>query len=330
MVELTFKDVGQGDSIILEWEKDGVRKTGIIDCNVYKTTNPVLNHVIDKKVTEIEFMILSHPHMDHFSGFFDLLNYCVENKIKIRRFLHTAQTTPDYLKAATRSIEESNKLYNLFSLLNDMVNRGLVSVHSIDDNPDLIIPLGEEFKMEVLAPSSREINNYINGVKYPFDEESTGHPNANWLSTLFKIYNEETNVLLTSDVEAGVLSRIGKKNGGRLAKGKVILAQAPHHGSKGNLNKVFWQLRKRYEITPVVISVGKNKYKHPSEDVIQFFEKLPNYKVERTDFSTLKTSSIKSKDISSLLDIFSTEVFKKSNLSGDKNFKLTGTQISIN
>ncbi len=331
MVEITFKDVGQGDSILIEWKDNGKDKIGIIDCNIYKSSNPVLNHIINNKISEIEFLILSHPHMDHFSGFVKLLNYCKKKQIFIKRFLHTAQTTPDYLKAASISVEESKKLYQLFNQLNSMVDEGIISVHSIDDNPDLVIPLGDEFKMEILAPSSIEINKYINGENYPFDEESTGHPNANWLSTLFKIYNSETNILLTSDVEADVLTRIGKKNTGRLGKGKIILAQAPHHGSKGSLNKAFWRLRKRFETTPILISVDKNKYKHPSEKVIEFFNNLPNYHIERTDFNSIKSTTGKSIEISSLLNVFSSEIMKDlDDSSGDKRFIITGTNISIN
>lgn len=101
MVKVTFKNVGQGDSILLEWNQDDEDKIAIIDCNRYLNNNPVLDYIKLKEYREINFMILSHPHLDHFSGFVELLNYCKNNNIKIRRFLHTAQTTPDYLKAAT-------------------------------------------------------------------------------------------------------------------------------------------------------------------------------------------------------------------------------------
>ena len=33
-MKITFKDVGQGDSILLEWiDDEGVNKLGIIDCS---------------------------------------------------------------------------------------------------------------------------------------------------------------------------------------------------------------------------------------------------------------------------------------------------------
>ena len=328
MVKITFKNVGQGDSILLEWNHENEDKIAIIDCNQHLSINPVLDYVKKMEYREIDFMILSHPHLDHFSGFVELLQYCKKNNIKVRRFLHTAQTTPNYLKVATRSIEENNKLYELFKLLDDLADDGFLDVHPIDDNPDIKIKLGNEFTMEVLSPSSREIKKYINSENYPFDEETISHPNVNWLCTLLKIYNEHLNVLLTSDVESGALRRIGKKNSGRLAKGKIILAQIPHHGSKGNLDKTFWQMRRRFSKTPVVVSVGKNRYKHPSHEVLEFFNGQPNYELYRTDDSSLLLKSEETIKLSSLLDVVSQEI-PEDLTSGDKTFKIFNTDIEI-
>lgn len=331
MVKITFKNVGQGDSIIIEWTEDGLNRIGIIDCNVYLNTNPVIEHIKELKTQEIEFLIMSHPHMDHFSGFKQLLDFCIENDIKINRFLHTALSTPDYLKSATYSIDEESKLIDLFNLLNDLEINNLINVYSIDSNPNIQIPLGQEFKMEILSPSSREINKYIKGEKYPFNEEKNGNPNANWLSTLFKIYNKEVNILLTSDVENGVLKRIGKRKGGRLGKGKIILAQSPHHGSKRNLNKPFWQMRKRNRTTPIVISVGKNRYNHPSEEVINFFSSLNNYDIYRTDidYQGIKQSN-QAIDNSNFLDMFSEQNVTVGQISfKDRIYEIIGKNINI-
>jgi competence protein ComEC len=333
VVKITFKNVGQGDSIIIEWSSNGTPKTGIIDCNLYQGTNPVLKHLIKNNTTEIEFLILSHPHLDHFSGFIDLLEYCRSNKIIINRFLHTSESTPDYLKTASRSKAAAKELSKLFMLLKEMRNNNELEVHSINDNPFLIIPLGNEFKMRVLAPSAIEIDKYIKGVKYPFDEEeSTSNPNANWLATVLKIYNDFGSIILTSDVETSVLSRIGNKKKGRIGNDKILIGQAPHHGSKGNLNKVFWSLRKRHLVTPIVISVGKNTYNHPSNEVIGLFNRLPNYEVIRTDDSKTKFKiSDKSLNISNILDIISdekpTSIDKISN--GDKTFVVTNSTFKM-
>lgn len=327
MVKIIFKNVGQGDSIILEWESNGKNKTGIIDCNLFQNSNPVLDYIIENQIFEIEFLILSHPHLDHFSGYFQLLTHCRANKISVRRFLHTCQMTKDYLRSASRGIIGDRELAKLFGLLKAMRDNSEIEVFILDANPDLKIPLGQRFSMESLAPTASDSDKYMRGVSYPFDEEiSSANPNANWLATVLKIYNSEISVLLTSDAEKSILSRIGKKNGGRLGNDKLILAQIPHHGSRKNLNKTFWQMRSRLPNTPtpLIISVGENNYGHPANSVIQFFEKLHGYSIQRTDDGKMSKMTQKSKQISSILDIFSYQVVKsnRSGKTGDKAFKL--------
>lgn len=317
MVIITFKNVGQGDSIIIEWNEGGNSKMGIIDCNIYQKGNPVINHIHEQQINEIEFLILSHPHKDHFSGFLELLEFCNSSSIKIRRFLHTSEITKDYFKSALRSLDAEKDLMNLFSFLRKMRDLGDIEVFSIDDNPDLQIPLGDDYKMEILSPSSLEKDKYIRGSKFPFDEESgENNPNANWLSTVISIYNDDGCVLLTSDVEATTLARIGKKSRYKFASRKMLMSQVPHHGSKGNLNKSFWQIRKRGEITPVIVSVGDNKYNHPSSEVINFFDKTNNYDLYRTD--RIKNLSRSASNSSSFLDIVSYKKDSGNNSNGDK------------
>lgn len=331
MVKITFKNVGQGDSILLEWESNGINRIGIIDCNLYQNSNPVLDHIIENRLLEIEFLILSHPHLDHFSGYFELLNYFRDNKISVKRFLHTSYMTKEYLMSASRSIIGATELSRLYGLLKEMRQNNELDVFIIDANPDLKIPIGDNFFLEALAPSALESDKYARSVQYPFDEEiSSANPNANWLSTVLRLFNSEINVILTSDSEKNILSRIGGKNTGRLGNEKLVLAQIPHHGSKKNLNKTFWQMRKRPQNTPVVISVGMNNYNHPAIEVIDFFERLNGYCVERTDDGVVSKMSEIGKQISRTLDVFS----KKSHKNplrlklGDKVFELSGKTCS--
>jgi competence protein ComEC len=310
MVKLTFKNVGQGDSIILEWNSNGSEKIALIDCNLYTLSNPALDHVkaYVKRTgnSEIEFCILSHPHTDHFSGFVELLEHCRESGVVIKRFLHTSMVTPDYLKSATRSIEAEEELFKLFSLLKDMRNNGLLDLYAIDDNPDVIIPLATGYSMQVLSPSSIETDKYIKGVKFPFDEEeSTSNPNANWLSTVLKIYNDQAYLLLTSDAESTVLTRIGKNKTGRISNGRLAMTQVPHHGSRLNLNKTFWRMRSRTHVTPTIISVGKNGYGHPSGEVISFFDNITNYAIKSTEKKAPVVEEVQLK--SSMMDMISQE-----------------------
>lgn len=321
MVEITFKNVGQGDSIILKWDSNNISKHAIIDCNLFYEKNPVLEYIIENKVDEIEFLLMTHPHLDHFSGFYQLLKYCEKNKIKVNKFLHTSMIVKEYISSAKRSAEESNKLHELFTLIKEMRDKSLISIYQIDDFP-LKLNLDDDYELEFLAPSSIESDNFIKGEKYFSDNENgKSNPNANWLSTVVKISNKKSFALLTSDIESSVLSRIIKGKNSRIDKNKkLILGQAPHHGARKNHNKTFWKLRKRHATTPIAISVGKNAYKHPSEEVISFFNNNSNYEVHRTDKNDVKsTTSIKN---SSILDLISKKTAQNKNINSDKKFIL--------
>lgn len=321
MVNITFKNVGQGDSIIIEWKEGDKSKIGIIDCNQVSTSlNPVLEHIIEVQTKEIEFLLLSHPHKDHYSGFFNLIKYCREHNIFIKSFLHTSTVSIEYRIAASRSISETKELVKLYEMLFDMRDSGELNIYNIDDNPDTIKKLSGGFNLEFLAPSSVEVNNYINGIDFPFDEEnSTSNPNGNWLCSIVRIFNENTSVILSSDVESQVLNRLNIKNG-RLKSHKSILVQIPHHGSKRNLNKSFWTGLSKYPKVYSVISVGKNSYNHPSKEVVEFFSKHPNYILERTDLTN--PISQKAKANSGMLNVFSKQV--NQNPSVDLSYQLSG------
>ena len=192
MIQLTFKNVGQGDSIIIEWKNNNVAKVCIIDCNLIHGQNPVLEHIIQKNYRTINYLILSHPHLDHFSGFLQLIEYCKVHSIRILYFLHTCSQVPSFLEAASKSAETARELQRLFIyLFRNHQNLG-VKIASIQGNsPNSSIPLNSQLKLKILSPTLIELNNYVRDAFYPFnEEESLDNPKANWLSTIIKIGSE--------------------------------------------------------------------------------------------------------------------------------------------
>jgi len=78
-VEITVIDVGQGDSILIAFppSSSGVRKHMLIDGGRRRQTasapntcdsNAVIDVLRDKNITTLDFMVLTHPHNDHFFG----------------------------------------------------------------------------------------------------------------------------------------------------------------------------------------------------------------------------------------------------------------------
>ncbi|MFH0756352.1 MAG: hypothetical protein V2B15_03595 [Bacteroidota bacterium] len=275
MIRVTFKDVGQGDSIIIEWEDKEKKKIGIVDCVSYAGTNPTLNYIIENEIHEISFVLLSHPHLDHFSGISELLNYCFGNGVNIKNFLHTSNNMPGFWKAAVEGMEAEEKIIELFLTarkLRDYSGMGILAIQANSVYDD--IRLNDEYNIKIIAPESSHLDHYANRyTEFPAEEEHGNNPHANWLCTIIKIYSRIHGgyILLTSDCNKDLLFYKRKEPGE--FDGKLILAQCPHHGADSSFKSSFWNLVERADKTPIVFSVGRNIYGHPSAPVVTSLQK---------------------------------------------------------
>lgn len=110
----------------------------------------------------------------------------------------------------------------------------------------------------------------------PIDFEDTNNENNNSIILLLDYGKFEA--LFTGDAESEVYSKINIPPG--IIDGSIDMLKVPHHGAINGLNKDFI---KSYPIQNAIISVGaKNKFKHPSPDVLKFYESL-GVKIYRTD-----------------------------------------------
>jgi beta-lactamase superfamily II metal-dependent hydrolase len=327
MIKISFKNVDQGDSIVLEWTEKGENRIGIIDCSLNeKGENPVLDYIRSQKIKNVEFVILSHPHLDHFSGLPTLLEYCRDSNIQISSFIHTCSQVRNYIKSAissTAAIKKITKVFKIVKKLRDDtgLNEGAITA------PFSSYPMGDA-SLTFLSPTSFELDKYVKNESYHSPEESGGNtPNANWLSTVIKISIGDSYILLTSDTEKYSLVRIDKSKMLNDENLKLILAQSPHHGAKRNHSNSFWKKRNYQKTeTPIVFSVGKNSYGHVSEDTLSSFEKL-DYKIYSTNpqGALLKKRTVKSVSNSQLLNTFSHLVHSRSELSGDQEFLINSS-----
>ncbi|MEM7374611.1 MAG: MBL fold metallo-hydrolase [Bacteroidota bacterium] len=287
-LKINFENVGQGDALVLEWPgKDNQTKIGIIDCNIIPDQKCPVQECLDQlNIREIEFIILSHPHSDHFSGLLNLLTYCIENNIRIKRFYHTAaysrefmtsltvdeETFAQLISASVNTWKLKKELSRLFLKL-DELHKG----NSILDRANLLdyekrIQVNEQIGIKVLSPYYyEESKKYISAVfrPDPKDTSKENNPKANLLSTVLEITHKEDDwsVLLTSDASKASFRRISKE----VNVSKLIFAQIPHHGSKYNHDAEFWLSIPHKSEIPVVMSVGR-RYGHPHKEVVEFFQ----------------------------------------------------------
>jgi len=317
MLRITFKAVGQGDSILIEWaDNQGFMHIGIIDCNLVNGgRSPVLEYIKQSGYRKIEFLVLSHPHSDHFSGFFSLLEYCESEAIQLGVFYHSCHAVPDYLKAASQSITSSREAFNLFHKILQLYKEEKMDKKILDQTEYPILELSNMLKIKCLSPSERERDSYISNKKYYYNEEADGNnPKANLLSSILKIYCEEEDwyVLLTADADASTFLRLDKKHKSEF-EGELILAQCPHHGSRLNCKRVFWKNKKKATKCYVAFSVGENKYGHPNQWTKDTFIENGFLLRFTTDMSKLNRSET-SETASRLLSSFSQPVSFESDL----------------
>ncbi len=269
MIKVVFKNVGQGDSILLEWQSDGFTHFGLLDCNTFNDTNPLLQEIINRKVKHLDFIILSHLHHDHYSGLPDLLQYCIDNDIKIGLFLHTF--TNDFtriLNIIVRSKKVETDTTRLLDNIKIARKKKIIIDHDGVTHNFRPIHLYDDVYLKFLAPTGDDSLSLSNQRSSYEKKASSTIPNVNIMSTIVEISNKDECILLVSDATRQTFKRIR-----HVVKKKLLMTQVPHHGSQYNLFNNFWELLKKDEGCPAVYSVGDvPKDKLPNKSVVEFFE----------------------------------------------------------
>lgn len=276
-MQITFKDVGQGDSIIFEWVEEGVPKIGIIDCSKKGKKNPVLNHFINKKYTQIEFIILTHPHSDHYSGLPELLNYIEEKGYVIIKIAHTLESTHirfwKYLEVGSTDTRVLSKLIRKFK---ELKTKGLLKMMDTLSK-GVPVKINDSAILECLAPTQDEKEEYVKLVKMNADENiKEASQAANYLSTIFRLQIGDCYFLFTSDAEKMAFHTILNRGEYTFKGHKYVLCQLPHHGSENNHLPEFWKsIEIEKELSHATISAGQHKsYDHPAFEVVKHFHDI--------------------------------------------------------
>lgn len=190
-LKVTFKQVGQGDSIVLEWNDLAVRKIAFIDCNEIDNgqTNPSIEHLISSGIKEIEFILLSHPHTDHFSGMRKLIEYCASNDIRINKFIHTSFSDVRILRASVRGHVATSELERLYGTVDSCYRSGAIIDVLYATSSSRSLCLNSDIILEFLAPRYREISAATKQMlsRSANSDIKINTYEANYFSTIIKI-----------------------------------------------------------------------------------------------------------------------------------------------
>lgn len=235
-MEVIFLDVGEGDSAFIRTPTgktvliDGGGEKGKSDEEPNTGDKIVIPFLLDYGVSKVDLVIATHAHEDHIMGLMEVLE-----EIKVENAV-----IPNYI------IEDE------FERLLDICREKKVKVNYLNQGD--YIRLDKSSYFEVFNPP---------------DKTEVGELSLNNSSVVLKLCYRNMEILFTGDVEKEGENRIIRNIPNQIVDGVDIRAdilKVAHHGSSTSSTQEFLDLVKP---KAAVISVGKNNYNHPSNDVIE-------------------------------------------------------------
>lgn len=244
MFRIHFLDVGHGDSIILQFDNG---RTYLIDHHEGVGKMPPSEYLVQTLgVKELETVVVTHPHRDHFRGIQQVME-----TIPIRQVWLSGYPFGGSSYGAFEDLLEMRKEIRVFF-----------------PRSGTFIAEGKD-RLHVLAPPA----NLLRGTRVDINNASLvlkvtiTHPQQ----------NRSTSVILGADAEIASWQQILLEHGRELG---ADLLKISHHGSQyGSDPDVLAAIRPQDS----VVSVGSNAYGHPNSQTLELIQAHTSGRVFRTD-----------------------------------------------
>lgn len=225
---VSVMDVGQGLSVVV-LAPDGTSMLFDAGRSGDRVENLIIPYLEELGITELDYLVVSHPDQDHIGGMPRLLD-----RFPVRNFVDPA-------------IPTTNQTYG----------HTLERVLDYDINPILAragtsIDMGPDVTAEILWPSGDFILD-------------RGEPDTNNNSTVIRIQMGEVSFLLTGDIEVEAEETLVESLGGEELQSDVLVVA--HHGSQTSSRAEFLDsVSPTVAVIPVGLD---NPYGHPHDEVMQ-------------------------------------------------------------
>lgn len=244
MFRIHFLDVGHGDSIVLQFDND---RTYLIDYYEEVGKASPLEYLVQTLgVKELETVVVTHPHRDHFRG--------------IQRISETLPIRQVWLSG----YPFVGTSYEAFEHLLDMRKE----IRVFFPRSGTFITEGKD-RLHVLGPPA----NLLRGTRVDINNASLvlkvtiTHPQQDCSAS----------AILGADAEVASWQHILLEHGRNL---QADLLKVSHHGSPfGSDPEALAVIRPQYSI----ISVGSNTYGHPNPQTLELIQAYTSGRVFRTD-----------------------------------------------
>lgn len=271
---LYLLNVGHGDSLVLKFEEgDNLVKWGVIDCHkpIPNSTSPTLKLLVENNVTSLEFICLTHPDYDHFSGLEELLYYFSDKQMTEFKFfdygLNVSKITASL--SSKREKSEFNKLYGLVCSLQSKKKLEYLPL-SVDQSifkcgNNSVISLGPYGKdtTNFSKQAGKRLQAFISNSNSKFKDAD-----KNLLSVVVGIKCESSNIILCSDATNRNIEYSLKKWRNNFSDNyKFDFIKVSHHGSKLNHHVGLFKDFSNHSKSSAGISAG-NHYNLPNKEVV--------------------------------------------------------------
>lgn len=249
LFKVVFCSVGQGDAIFIKTPSgadilvDGGPDERVLSC---------LSENMPFWDRDLDLVIVSHAQADHIGGLISVLK-----QYKIGKLIIGPETaeTPEYRELAKIVVEKNIAVTNPYSGQEINFNDGLLAKILWPEKNWLSYNLRTK-EGKILGISTLEKDTGLFGKEIYYSDD------LNKVCTLVLFTYGKFSVLLTGDADESIQPLILQKNN----LGKVTVLKVPHHGSKKALLEQFLQAVKP---DLAVISVGKNSFGHPAQEIIK-------------------------------------------------------------
>ena len=144
-----FLDVGQADATFIHLPNG---ETMLIDAGTSDKSDTVIDYIRSARISEINYVIGTHPHSDHIGGLADILNLFETGKLYMPKVVHNTKSFENVLDAV-----ESNEI-ELYT-----AKAGTVIYEDDTTKISLLGPVSDEYE---------DLNNYSAVVKIEYGEIS--------------------------------------------------------------------------------------------------------------------------------------------------------------
>ncbi len=250
-------DVGQGDATVIRLPTGEII---VVDCNTADAKVDIGDFLKACGVNAIDYLIITHPHYDHFSG--------VQ---KLADNFHIGSLMEPNIDR-TDITEEARTEYDLYrDTVNELERKGTTILHPVASN-DLYKEIGD-VRLSVYGPARA-------GVEQAEGLEREVHSN----SIVMKIEYGNFKMLFSGDVDQNGWTRIAK-----YYDIESTVLHASHHGSVTGCDE-----KSMGKISPsrTIISAGRgNPFGHPDAEAINIYKEYSTNGTKTTKNGSLGISA---------------------------------------